>query len=512
MSDKNASLKTKAWNGGPYIWLGIRAFKRSTSLWATLGIVLIILLGTAVTFTALRYRVDESRRIETLLVRLQAHANQLGALEWQAIAEQELTREISERAVTTRAQMEAVLNQLLQFAPDRERFQGIAERYNLYTAAIDKEFHFLASGEIEKARAIDEKSVDPTFVQLKQALSDANATASLEAEQTNSIVDLLLFALVIGALGALMFVVWRFHETRHAVELALAEQRLLQNTQAILEGSVQQRTVELTDANRQLQREIAQRAQVEDELQQAKEALEARVAERTMALKAANAQLSYELSERRRAEEKISHSLQEKEVLLKEVHHRVKNNLQVISSLLYLQTDKIQDAKALDIFRDSQNRVRSMALIHEKLYQAQDLAHVDLGAYIHSLIGYLFRSYGAYASAIRLQVNANNVRLGIDSAMPCGLIINELVSNALKHAFPNKQGGEIQIEFYANPENQFTLSIYDNGIGFPAGMNFQSAGSLGLQLVNTLVNQLDGTLDIQHDRGTTFIIQFAEPK
>ena len=96
--------------------------------------------------------------------------------------------------------------------------------------------------------------------------------------------------------------------------------------------------------------------------------------------------------------------------------------------------------------------------------------------------------------------------------MPCGLIINELVSNALKHAFPNKQGGEIQIEFYSNPENKFTLSICDNGIGFPAGMNFQSAGSLGLQLVNTLVNQLDGTLDIQHDRGTTFIIQFAEPK
>jgi two-component sensor histidine kinase len=512
MINKNASLKTQTWNGVPYGWLGIRAFKLSTWLWRTLGITVIILLGTAVAFTALRYQVDESRRIETLLVRLHAHANQLGVLEWQAIAEQELTREISEQADTTRAQMEAVLNQLLQLSPNRESFQEIADGYNLYTAAIDKEFHFLASGEIEKARTIRKESVDLTFAQLKQSLSDADADASLRAEQTNSIIDLLLLALVIGALGALTFVVWRFHKTRHAVELALAEQRLLQNTQAILERSVQQRTLELTDANRQLQREIAQRAQAECELQQATAALEERVAERTMVLQSANAQLSYELGERRRAEEKISHALREKEVLLKEFHHGVKNNLQVISSLLYRQTNKIQDAKALDIFRDSQNRVRSMALIHEKLYQAQDLAHVDLDAYIHSLIGHLFRSYGAYAAAIRLQVNANNIHLGIDSAMPCGLIINELVSNALKHAFPNKQGGEIQIECYVNQENQFTLSIFDNGIGLPTGINFQSEGSVGLQLVNTLVHQLNGTLDIQHARGTTFIIRFAKPK
>jgi len=227
-----------------------------------------------------------------------------------------------------------------------------------------------------------------------------------------------------------------------------------------------------------------------------------------------------DVTERKQAEDQIKASLEEKVVLLQEIHHRVKNNLQVISSLLYLQTTKIQDPQTLDILRDSQNRVKSMALIHEKLYQTKDLAKVDLGEYIHNLASYLFRSYTASAGAIQLRVQADNIFLGIDTAVPCGLIINELVSNALKHAFPEGSLGEIQIEFRVDSalpdadesEQLFTLLVRDNGIGFPAAIDFQNTASLGLQLVNTLVNQLDGVIELQPGSGTEFKIQFPKPK
>ncbi len=228
---------------------------------------------------------------------------------------------------------------------------------------------------------------------------------------------------------------------------------------------------------------------------------------------------SLDITERKRAEDQIKASLEEKVVLLQEIHHRVKNNLQVISSLLYLQAGKIQDPQMLSILRDSQNRVKSMALIHEKLYQTKDLAKVDLGEYIHNLASYLFRSYTAHAGAIQLQVQADNVFLGIDTAVPCGLIINELVSNALKHAFPDNASGEIQIELRVdgafNPqpdqEQPFILSVRDSGVGFPADIDFQNTASLGLQLVNTLVNQLDGTIELHYNKGTEFKIQFPNP-
>jgi PAS domain S-box-containing protein len=229
--------------------------------------------------------------------------------------------------------------------------------------------------------------------------------------------------------------------------------------------------------------------------------------------------MSEDITERKLAEDQIKASLEEKVVLLQEIHHRVKNNLQVISSLLYLQAGKIQDPQMLSILRDSQNRVKSMALIHEKLYQTKDLAKVDLGEYIHNLTSYLFRSYTAHAGAIQLRVQADNVSLGIDTAVPCGLIINELVSNALKHAFPENASGEIQIELHANstvegqgPQAQlFTLSVRDSGIGFPATVDFQNTASLGLQLVNTLVNQLDGVIELHNNNGTEFRIQFPNP-
>ncbi len=221
---------------------------------------------------------------------------------------------------------------------------------------------------------------------------------------------------------------------------------------------------------------------------------------------------SLDITERKFVEDQMKASLEEKVVLLQEIHHRVKNNLQVISSLLYLQSEKIKDPQVLEILRDSQNRVKSMALIHEKLYQSPDLSKVDLAEYLRNLTSYLFRSYTALANAIQFEVEADNIFLGIDVAAPCGLIINELVSNALKHAFPKGQGGVIRIGLHKEAEHLFRLTVCDTGIGFPADLDFTNTNSLGLQLVNTLVNQLDGSIELKRQPGTEFKIIFPDPQ
>jgi two-component sensor histidine kinase len=216
-------------------------------------------------------------------------------------------------------------------------------------------------------------------------------------------------------------------------------------------------------------------------------------------------------AERRRAEEQIKASLREKEVLLQEIHHRVKNNLQIISSLLSLQSSYIQDPQASAIFQDSQNRVRSMALIHEKLYQSENLARIDFGEYLHNLAIFLFRSYKSDSSVIALKIQTDGIYLNVDLAVPCGLIVNELVSNALKHAFAPGQAGEIRIELSQDASGQYVLKIGDNGVGIPPEMDFRHTESLGLRLVNTLANQLDGHVELDRRRGTEFKVTFTVP-
>jgi PAS domain S-box-containing protein len=218
-----------------------------------------------------------------------------------------------------------------------------------------------------------------------------------------------------------------------------------------------------------------------------------------------------DISERVRAEEQIKASLREKEVLLKEIHHRVKNNLQVISSMLYLQSKNIQDRQTIEMFQESQYRVRSMALVHEWLYQSPDLARIDFAEYVRSLANHLFQSYGVNANVIQLKINVDDVSLGVNTAIPCGLIINELVSNSLKHAFSDGREGEICIEVRVDRDGKHTLMVSDNGVGFPEDLDFRDAGSLGLQLVNTLVDQLEGTIELDRSGGTAFKIMFTEP-
>ena len=218
-----------------------------------------------------------------------------------------------------------------------------------------------------------------------------------------------------------------------------------------------------------------------------------------------------ELAERERAEEQIKASLREKEILLKEIHHRVKNNLQIISSLLKLQSGYIKDEQALAMFKDSQNRIRSMALIHEKLYQSKDLSRIDFAEYIYDLTNNLLRSYTASSHTIKLTTSADDVWLDIDTAIPCGLIINELVSNSLKHAFP-VQNQEHQVNVHIRPYNnkQFILTVSDNGVGFPENVDFRNTETLGLELVCTLIEQLDGTVELDSSQGTKFVITFSD--
>ncbi|XGV99678.1 MAG: sensor histidine kinase [Leptolyngbya sp. BL-A-14] len=212
--------------------------------------------------------------------------------------------------------------------------------------------------------------------------------------------------------------------------------------------------------------------------------------------------------ELRQAQAQLQASLHEKTVLLKEIHHRVKNNLQIVYSLLRLQYRRIKDKQAAAILLESQNRIKSIALVHEKLYRSEDLAHINLSHYIPNLAASLFSSYNINANTITLKTNVEDVSLDIDMAIPCGLIINELVSNALKYAFTD-QAGEITIDLQRESQQTIMLTVRDNGIGLPADLELAQANSLGLKLVKDLVNQLEGTIELHRDRGTEFKVTLS---
>lgn len=219
-----------------------------------------------------------------------------------------------------------------------------------------------------------------------------------------------------------------------------------------------------------------------------------------------------DITEQVKAEDQIKASLREKEVLLQEIHHRVKNNLQVISSLIALQSEYTDDDQMHQMFRESQNRIRSMALVHEQLYRSRDLARIDFSKYIMDLTSNLIHSYQKAIGRIQLHVNCDPIYLDIDTAIPCGLIINELVSNALKHAFPSDRSGTIMVQFHSSPDQKLTLIVCDDGVGFPDTLNVYKTETLGLQLVTSLTVQLDATIGLQKVNGTSFEIRFAVPQ
>lgn len=215
-----------------------------------------------------------------------------------------------------------------------------------------------------------------------------------------------------------------------------------------------------------------------------------------------------DITERNLAEEKIKASLEEKEVMLREIHHRVKNNMQIMSSLLRLQSGKIKDKRILEIFKTSQSRIRSMAFIHESLYQSEDLARIDFSDYTRRVTTHLFSLYGARTAPINYKVEVKDVFLDINTAIPCGLIINELVTNSLKHAFPDDRRGEILVKMRADKRGKHILIVKDTGIGFPEELDFRETETLGMQLVADLVIQIEGSIKLNREGGTTFTIVF----
>lgn len=216
-----------------------------------------------------------------------------------------------------------------------------------------------------------------------------------------------------------------------------------------------------------------------------------------------------DINERKLAEKALRTSLKEKEVLLKEIHHRVKNNLQIISSLLKLQSSYIKDEEVITLFAESYNRVRSMALLHEKLYHSVDLARINADDYICNLTKNLFSSYNVSFSSLNLKTTIDNIKLDIDTAIPCGLIINELVTNSLKYAFPGIRKGQICITFLQQDNNTLYLKVSDDGVGLPPDFDIEQIQSLGLQLVVNLTEQLGGKLEIDSTNGTSFAITFV---
>lgn len=219
--------------------------------------------------------------------------------------------------------------------------------------------------------------------------------------------------------------------------------------------------------------------------------------------------IGHDITEKILAEEKLKESLKEKEILLKEVHHRVKNNLQVISSILNLQSSYVKDEKTLNILKESQNRIKSMAFIHESLYQTNDFSKIDFSEYVISLSKNLVHSYELFDNFVSLKLDVKNVSLNLDQSIPCGLLINELISNALKYAFPKKEKGTITVKLYEKEETVY-LKVKDDGVGLPKDIDYRNTESLGLQLVMTLTEQIGGNIELDNSKGANYNITFKK--
>lgn len=232
-----------------------------------------------------------------------------------------------------------------------------------------------------------------------------------------------------------------------------------------------------------------------------------------------NAKDNLEIKVQERTKELLT-LIKEKELLIREVHHRVKNNLQIISSLLNLQIPYIKDPESIEFFKESQNRVRSISMIHEKLYQSNNLQKIDFGNYLSNIMVNLFQTYAVDQNLIKYEINCDNIIMNIETSVPCGLILTELITNSIKHAFPYNKNYQLDKEEFKN-NSKISVSLYlengyinlvmkDNGVGFPEDLDFKNTESLGLRLVNLLVNQLDGDIELQRNEGTEFAIKFKE--
>lgn len=218
-----------------------------------------------------------------------------------------------------------------------------------------------------------------------------------------------------------------------------------------------------------------------------------------------------DITERKQAHEQIKTSLNEKEVLLQEIHHRVRNNMAIASAFLSLQTKRVQCQDDLALIQDSRDRIYTMALVQEKLYRTSNFTDVDFAGFIEDLAAKLISSYADYPNQINLKIQTGEVELNITNAIPCGLLVNELLSNAIKHAFPQGRQGEVDIKLHKDNNTQVILTISDDGVGFPDDIDFKEMDTVGMQIVHSLVKQLNGTIELNRTHGSTFILSFPIP-
>lgn len=239
--------------------------------------------------------------------------------------------------------------------------------------------------------------------------------------------------------------------------------------------------------------------------------LENEVRRRTAELEASNAALNREIDERRQAEERLKVSLREKEVLLRELYHRTKNNMQVICSMLGIQASYTDDPGVRDKFEEMEHKIQAMSLVHQKLYQSGDLSRIDLREYIRDLTSLLMKSYRISSNKIALTLDMEDLSVLIDTAIPCGLVLNELISNTLKHAFPGNREGEIRVSLKRDMENTIELHVSDNGVGVAPGFDFRQSAAMGLRTVTAIVeHQLQGNVMFETGNGVACRVRFSE--
>lgn len=259
-----------------------------------------------------------------------------------------------------------------------------------------------------------------------------------------------------------------------------------------------------------------EKKRAQEDLRIANLVLETRIEERTSELHEINQLLKKEIAQKNETEQELKAALKEKDILLKEIHHRVKNNLQIITSLLSLQSDTLDDSYVKNKFEQCETRIHAMSMIHENLYNSRSLASIDLGKYVEAVAENLFSIFGIRRDEIDLNIDINDVSLDFNTAIPCGLLINELITNSLKYAFrsghksvgDNKSAKIIRVVARIEDDNEYVLSVCDNGVGIPDDIDFLKTSTLGLQLVNALTQQLHGSISLDRSNGTEFIIKF----
>lgn len=385
---------------------------------------------------------------------------------------------------------------------DKDRFWVVVENIDKVVYPIGNERWFEESTlAIDSALAISRT--------LSEQADTIMADVKLAADRK------IVFFGVLLAIAALLSVLVLFWSKRSILRPIRS---LTDATNAVAAGDFAQRVSplarnELGELGESFNKMTADLQRSTQELREHRDRLDALVDERTAELNETNEKLVSEVAHHQRTEDRLAKSLAEKEVLLKEIHHRVKNNLQIISSLLNLQSVQIADEHTRELFSESKNRVSTMGLIHEKLYQSEDLAEIDFGDYLRSLVDALSESFGIRAEQVRLEVVVRNIFLDIDTAIPCALIVNELVSNAFKYAFrddyPDTNGPpEIRIEMTRGDKNEIELRVSDNGRGLPDDLDFRDTSSLGLQIVITLTEQLNGVIELDNKDGAVFALRF----